>query len=151
MVGDLNPLAPAHLPPFITSPGETDTLMVFVALSLIATILFVGTLFFKLHSMPERMAHRANKVQFEIVAVLGLLSLLTHNHAFWVAGLLLALVQIPDFTSPLGTMARSLERIAGGPEPRSEPEPEPVPDEDVGTDPPPAPLVPEVPSSDGRT
>lgn len=153
MVGDLNPLAPAHLPPFITSPGETDTLMVFVALSLIATILFVGTLFFKLHSMPERMAHRANKVQFEIVAVLGLLSLLTHNHAFWVAGLLLALVQIPDFTSPLGTMARSLERIAGGPEPRSEPEPEPAPapDADAGTDPPPAPPVPEVPSSDGRT
>jgi hypothetical protein len=151
MVGELNPLAPAHMPPFITAPGETDTLMVFVALSLIATILFVGTLFFKLHSMPERMAHRANKVQFEIVAVLGLLSLLTHNHAFWVAGLLLALVQIPDITSPLGAMARSLERLAGGPEPRSGPEPEPVSDADAGTDPPPAPPVREVPSSDGRT
>jgi hypothetical protein len=99
--------------------------------------------------MPERMAHRANKVQFEIVAVLGLLSLLTHNHAFWVAGLLLALVQIPDITSPLGIMARSLERIAGGPEPRSEPEP--VSDADAGTDPLSAPPVHEVPSSDGRT
>ena len=150
MVGELNPLAPAHLPPFITAPGETDTLMVFVALSLIAMILFVGNLFFKLHSMPERMAHRANKVQFEIVAVLGLLSLLTHNHAFWVAGLLLALVQIPDITSPLGAMARSLERLAGGPEPRSGPEP----DAEASADPPsaaPVPPVPEVPSAEGRT
>ncbi len=141
MSGDLNPLAPAHLPPFITAPGQTDALMVFVTLSLIATLLFVGNLFFKLHSMPERMAHRTNKVQFEIVAVLGLISLLTHNHAFWVAGLLLALVQIPDFTSPLGTMARSLERIAGGPEP--EPKPESEAETEAAPDPQP-------PASDGR-
>lgn len=142
MAGELNPMASAHLPPFITAPGETDALMVFVTLFLIATLLFVGNLFFKLHSMPERMAHRTNKVQFEIVAALGLISLLTHNHAFWVAGLLLALIQIPDFTSPLGTMARSLERIAGGPESK----PDPEPDAEAVTAP-----GQESPISDGRT
>jgi len=32
--------------------------------------------------MPERMAHKSQKLQFEIVAVLGLLALFTHNHLF---------------------------------------------------------------------
>ena len=144
MLGDLNPMAPAHLPPFITAPGETDALMVFMVVAMIATLLFLGNLFFKLHSMPERMAHRRNKVQLELVAVLGLISLLTHNHAFWVAGLLLALVQIPDLMSPLGTMARSLERIAGGPEPKPEPEAK----AEVEIAPPPAP---EAPAAAART
>jgi hypothetical protein len=49
-------------------------------------------------------------MQFEIVAVLGLLALFTHIHLFWVAGLLLAMIDIPDFG------ARSLSRIAGSTE-----------------------------------
>ncbi len=126
MAGELNPFAPAHLPAFVTAPGETDTLMVFMAMFLIAMFLVLGNIFFRLHAMPERMAHRANKVQFELVAVLALISLLTHNHAFWVAGLLLALVQIPDFMAPLRGMDRSLERMAGGPEPA--PVADPAPD-----------------------
>jgi hypothetical protein len=32
-----------------------------------------------LHSLPEQMAHKSQKLQFEIVAVLGLLALFTHN------------------------------------------------------------------------
>jgi hypothetical protein len=59
------------------------------------------------------MAHRGQKVQFEIVAVLGLLSLFTHNHLFWIAGLLLAFVPLPDFSTPLTSMAQSLGKIAG--------------------------------------
>ena len=43
------------------------------------------------------MAHKSQKLQFEIVAVLGLLALFTHIHLFWIAGLLLALVDLPDF------------------------------------------------------
>ena len=62
--------------------------------------------------LPEQMAHRGQKVQFEIVAVLALLALFTHNHAFWIAGLLLALIPLPDFTTPLSSIAGSLERIA---------------------------------------
>jgi len=72
-----NPAAPHHLPGFITAPGETDVLMVIVAVFLLASILAVGNLFLRLHTLPERMAHKSQKLQFEIVAVLGLLALLT--------------------------------------------------------------------------
>ena len=70
-------------------------------------------MFFRLHTLPERLAHKSQKIQFEIVAVLGLLALFTHIHAFWVAGLLLALIDLPDFGWPLRRIAGSLERIAG--------------------------------------
>ena len=45
--------------------------------------------------------------------MLGLLALFTHIHAFWVAGLLLALIEIPDLGSFLGRIAGSVEKIAG--------------------------------------
>jgi hypothetical protein len=109
----MNPAAPHHLPIFITSPGETDIFMVVMAVVLVLAVLAVGLLFLRLHTLPERIAHRSHKLQFEIVAVLGLLALFTHIHAFWVAGLLLALIDIPDFGNPLRRMAGSLEKIAG--------------------------------------
>jgi hypothetical protein len=59
------------------------------------------------------MAHSTQKVQYEIVAVLALISLFTHNHLYWIIGLLLALVQIPDFSTPLSRMADSLAKMAG--------------------------------------
>jgi len=55
---------------------------------------------------------QVTKLQFEIVAVLGLLALFTHIHLFWIAGLMLALVDLPDFGTPLGRIAGSVERIA---------------------------------------
>ena len=112
MSGQLHSAAPHHLPAFITAPGETDVLLVVTAIILIVILLIFGNLFLKLHTLPERLAHKGHKLQFEIVAVLGLLALFTHIHAFWVAGLLLALVDLPDFGTPLGRMASSLERIA---------------------------------------
>src|SRR3712207_9538987 len=87
--------------------------MVGVGIFLLAAVLAFGLLFLRLHTLPERMAHRSHKLQFEIVAVLGLLALFTHVHLFWVAGLLLALIDIPDFGNPLRRIAGSLERIAG--------------------------------------
>ncbi len=108
----LHPDAPHHLPFFITAPGATDTLMVASGLFLFVALLAVGVLYFKLHALPEQMAHGGQKIQFELVAVLALLALFTHNHAFWVAGLLLALLPLPDFTTPLQTIANSLEAIA---------------------------------------
>ena len=113
MTATLNPAAPHHLPGFITAPGETDTFMVIMAIFLIAIVFGVGVLFLRLHTLPERMAHGSQKLQFEIVAVLGLLALFTHVHLFWVAGLLLALIDIPDFGGPLGRIAGSAEKIAG--------------------------------------
>jgi hypothetical protein len=113
LTASLHPTAPHHLPPFITAPGETDGFMVAMAIFLIVAVLAVGTLFLRLHTLPERMAHKSQKLQFEIVAVLGLLALFTHMHIFWVAGLLLALIDLPDFGGPLGRIAGSVEKIAG--------------------------------------
>ena len=48
----------------------------------------------------------------EIVAILCLISLFTHNHIYWIAGLLLAFVQIPDFSTPLDSIARSLAKLS---------------------------------------
>lgn len=103
---------PDHIPFFVTAPGQTDVLFVVVALVLVGAVLAMGVFFFWLHSLPERMVH--NRVQFDIVAVLALLSLFTHIHAFWVAALLLALIKFPsfsvaDFSGPLDRIANSLE------------------------------------------
>lgn len=113
MTESLNPAASHHLPRFITAPGETDVLMVITAIVLVLCIVAFGILFLRLHTLPERMAHKSQKIQFEIVAVLGLLALFTHIHAFWVAGLLLALIDFPDFGSFMGRIAGSVEKIAG--------------------------------------
>jgi len=109
----LHPAAPHDLPFFIPGADGSDTLMVVMGLFLVGTVLWAGTLYWKLHSLPERMAHKSQKLQFEIVAVLGLISLFTHMHIFWVAGLLLAMVDLPDFGTPMRSIADSVERIAG--------------------------------------
>jgi hypothetical protein len=111
----VHPSAPHHLPGFITAPGETDVLMVVVGIFLIAAVLIVGNLYLRLHTLPERMAHKSQKLQFEIVAVLGLLALFTHIHLFWVVGLLLAMIDLPDFSTPLRRIAGSVEKMAGVP------------------------------------
>ena len=122
MAAGLHPLAPHHLPGFITPPGETDTLLVVTGIILLLAVLGVGLIFLRLHTLPERMAHKSQKLQFEIVAVLGLLALFTHVHLFWVAALLLALVELPDFATPINRIAGSLETMAGRRR-RSRPEP----------------------------
>src|SRR5579864_2325641 len=108
----LHPEASHNLPPFITGPGETDVLMVVMGITLVLAVLGFGILFFRLHTLPERIAHRSHKLQFEIVAVLGLIALFTHMHIFWVAGLLLALIDFPDLGNWLGRIAGSVEKMA---------------------------------------
>lgn len=109
--------AVAHLPFFITAPGGTDVLMIVAAVTLVATVLLAGVFFLHIHSLPERLAHKGQKLQFEIVAVLCLLALFTHNHALWVIALLLAFIDLPDVLSPLNRIARSAETMAGVKEP----------------------------------
>ena len=113
MADPIHPLATHHLPMFITAPGETDVFLVVLAFVLIGIVLGAGVLFFWLHSLPERMVH--NKVQFDIVIVLALLSLFTHIHAFWVAALLIALIDFPtfSFTSALNRIVLAQEKMAG--------------------------------------
>jgi hypothetical protein len=109
----IHPLATDHLPPFVTAPGQTDVLFNIMVVVLIVMVLLLGAFYFRLHALPERMAHRTNRTQMEIIGVLALISLFTHNHLFWIAGLLLAMVQFPDFRTPIVSIADSLNRIAG--------------------------------------
>jgi hypothetical protein len=100
------------------------------AIFLIVAVITLGSVYFRLHALPEHLAHKnASKVQFEIVAVLALIGLFTHNTMFWIAALILALVPIPDFHGPLARMADALAKMAGlrrqqdieEPSPESEP------------------------------
>lgn len=109
----MNPAAPHHLPSFVTGPGQSDWLMTVMLVFLLVAILSAGLLYLKLHALPEHMAHRTNRVQLQFVAVLCLLALLTHNHVFWIAGLLLAMIELPDFATPMNSVALSLERLSG--------------------------------------
>jgi hypothetical protein len=118
----LNPAATDHLPFFVTPPGQTDFLFNAMVIFLVAAVFGVGLLYLRLHALPEHMAHGASKVQLQVVGVLALLALFTHNHLFWIAALLIALVQFPDFSSPLDSMARSLERLSGSTPPLRTPE-----------------------------
>ena len=106
-----HPAASPHQPSFITAPGETDVLMVVMGVVLLLFVLMVGNLYFRLHALPDRFAHK--KVQYEIVCVLAILAMFTHMHIFWIAGLLLALVDLPDFGTPLNRIAGSAEKAAG--------------------------------------
>jgi len=125
MAESLHPAAVAHLPAFITAPGETDVLMNVMIVFVLLIVLLVGVLYLRLHALPEHMAHGASKVQLQLVAVLSLIALFTHNHLFWIAALLLALIEFPDFSTPVTSMADSLRRIADrqeGPPPEAVPE-----------------------------
>ena len=124
MAASTNPAAPHHLPGFITAPGETDTWLVIMGIFLVAVVFGVGVLFLRVHTLPERMAHGRQKLQFEIVAVLGLLALFTHIHLFWVAGLILALIDLPDWSTPLRRIAGSTEKLAGLPPGEGDTEPD---------------------------
>ena len=80
-------------------------------------IVSVGALYFSLHSLPERMAHKSNHVQSGVIAVLCLIALFTHQHIFWIIAILLAFIRVPDFETPLKSISDSLERIAPAPGP----------------------------------
>ncbi len=109
----LNPAAPHYLPSFIAGPGQSDWLMNVMLVFLIVTVISVGLIYLRLHALPEHMAHRTNKVQLQFVAVLALLALFTHNAVFWIAALLLALVELPNFSTPMNSIALSLEKLSG--------------------------------------
>jgi hypothetical protein len=113
MADALHPEATHHLPIFITPPGQTDVLMVVTAGFLALAVITFGVLYFRLHSLPEHIAHKSQKVQMELVAVLCLIALFTHMHIFWIAGLILAFIDMPDFGTPLRRIARSVEKMVG--------------------------------------
>lgn len=107
----IHPAAPHHLPYFIPGPDGSDPMFTHVTMFLVVALLLLGTLYFRLHALPEHFAHRANHTQMQLVAILTLLALVTHNHLFWLIALVLAVVQIPDFTTPLADIARALRGL----------------------------------------
>jgi hypothetical protein len=109
----LHPAATDHLPFFIAVPGQTDGLFNAMIVFLIVFVFAIGLLYLRLHALPEHLAHGASKIQLQLVGVLALLALFTHNHIFWIGALLLALIKFPNFSAPLASMAQSLEKMAG--------------------------------------
>lgn len=112
MAEPIHPAAIEHLPFFISSHDGVDWLMKIMGVFMLTAVLSIGLLYLKLHALPEHMAHRSQKVQLQFVAVLALLALFTHNNALWIAALLIAMIDFPDFSTPLASISRSLERIA---------------------------------------
>lgn len=112
MSDTLHPLAPHELPGYLPAADGSDDLMTMVIILLFLLMLVVGNFYFKLHALPERMAHRKSHTQLQIITVLALLALFTHNNIFWVAALLLAVVKFPDYLSPLNSIAKSLATLA---------------------------------------
>ena len=106
-------LAPEHLPGFLPLADGSDWLFTFCVGLVIFFAVGGGVVYLKLHSLPERMVHGASKAQFQIVAILGLIALFTHQNIFWIAALLLAAFTFPDFLTPITSGARSLAALAG--------------------------------------
>jgi multisubunit Na+/H+ antiporter MnhF subunit len=127
----LHQAATGHLPFFITAPGEGDGLFNAMIVFLVVVVFSVGLLYLRLHALPERLAHGASKMQIQLVGVLALLALFTHNHIFWIGALLIALVQFPNVSAPLASMAQSLEKLAGDAPPERDAQVAPHPAEPV--------------------
>lgn len=113
MAPEMHSSAPHYMPSFITAPGEPDILFNVAVGFLLTLIILIGNLYLRLHAIPEKIAHQGtSKLQFQIVAVLALIALFTHNNLYWIAALLLALIRLPDFETPLVSIAQSMGRIA---------------------------------------
>lgn len=146
MAESLHPLAPHSIPFFLPDADGGDQLMTTMLVGLVVAIVVLGSLYMRLHSLPERIAHGNDRMQFEIVAILALLALFTHNNLFWVAALLLAFVRLPDFVTPLGSISESLRTLARR-EPAARTVSGAVPDDPPDAPPPDVP-PPDAPASD---
>lgn len=112
MAAARNPLATEHMPFFITAPGDTDVLFNATLVFTVVLVVLTGVILLRIHMLPDHIAHTSQKVQLDVVALLCLLSLLTHSNVLWIAALLLAYVDIPDFLTPVNRIAPSMETMA---------------------------------------
>ena len=109
---DQHELAPHHLPNYLPGPDGSDPLFIFIVVLVLILGLVLGAMYFKLHALPERMAHSQSSTQLQLIAVLAILALLTHNNVFWVGALMLAVVRFPDFITPINSIDKSLKTLA---------------------------------------
>ena len=114
MTGDIHPLAPHSLPPFVGAADGSDPLFSAIIFIVILAVLGVGVFYLKLHAIPEQLAHKHGNTQSQLIMVLALLALFTHNNIFWVAALILALLKLPDFLTPINSISESLKKLTPG-------------------------------------
>ena len=104
-------MAPEHRPPYFAAADGGDFLFTLMIWFLLLIVLGLGVLYFTLHAMPEKMAHQGNHTQLQLISLLAILALFTHNALFWVAALVLAAFRPPDLIGPLNSIAASLEKL----------------------------------------
>ncbi|WP_404421565.1 hypothetical protein [Thalassospira australica] len=112
MESSLREAAILHAPFFITGPGQSDILFTIVVWSVVLAVFGLGALYLSLHALPERLAHHANHTQIQLISILTLLALFTHNNLFWLAALVIAVVQVPDFYTPINAIADAVKAMA---------------------------------------
>lgn len=117
MAENIHPMAPHELPSYFSAPDGSDSLFTIMIFLLVGAILLLGVLYFTLHSLPERMAHKGNATQLQLISILCILALFTHNNIFWVFALVLAAFRPPDFATPLNSMAASLNKMVNKDQP----------------------------------
>ena len=124
MAGEAHPLAPHHIPNWIPAADGSDFLLSFSVVLVAIAAFGLGVFYFSLHALPERLAHKVTHAQLQVITILTLLALFTHQHLFWVAALVLAVVKLPDYSTPLQRIAAALTRDAPPPErPEAQAEP----------------------------
>lgn len=106
-----HPMKPEHLPHYLAAADGSDYLFSIIVVFTVIVVLGLGVGYFTLHALPERMAHKAHATQLQLVSILALLALFTHNNIFWVAALVLAAFRPPDILSPLNSIASSLRKM----------------------------------------
>jgi hypothetical protein len=111
MADSVHELAPHYLPGFLPGPDGSDWLFTAVMIGTVILVVLLGTLYLTLHALPEKMAHRGNHVQLQLISILAVLALFTHNNLFWVIALAIAAIRVPDFMTPLQSIAESLAAI----------------------------------------
>ena len=111
MSGELHPLAPHTLPPFVGGADGGDPLFSAITFIVVVMVLVIGVFYLKLHAIPEQLAHKHSNTQSQLIMVLALLALFTHNNVFWVAALILALLKFPDFLTPINSISDSLKKL----------------------------------------
>ena len=107
-----HPMAPEHLPGYFAAADGSDSLFTMMVFFVLAIVLLLGVAYFTLHALPERMAHKGNSAQLQLISILAMLALFTHNNLFWVAALVLAAFRPPDLVGPLNSIAQSLQNLA---------------------------------------
>jgi hypothetical protein len=122
---DLHPMATGHIPKYVVAADGSDYLFSAMVVFFVVLVVLIGVGYLTLHSVPEKMAHENTHPQFQLVGILALLALFTHNGIFWVAAVLVAGFQFPDFATPMRNIADAIRSLGQSLAPQAPAEPAP--------------------------